>query len=57
MGRLENAFFNRKKSFLFFCFAIRYHNTRQVATRQKHNNMDQRSVRQTANRANAKRGR
>ena len=34
-----------------------YHNTRQVATRQKHNNMDQRSARQAANRANAKRGR
>jgi len=33
----KNADWSRKKSFLFFCLFIRYHNTREVATHKIRN--------------------
>ena len=44
----KNAMYRWTLFGLFKSTCFRYHNTRQVATRQEHNNMDQRSARQTA---------
>ena len=44
----KNAIYRWTLFGLFKSTCFRYHNTRQVATRQEHNNMDQRSARQTA---------